>query len=63
MPATTVTVRTEDNQICRVKEDGGNKEPVSNFGVSVVASVDVSSDAGGPGLLISIKRYPDNAEK
>ena len=62
MPTTTVTVRTEDNQICRVK-DGGNKEPVSNFGISVVASVDVSSDAGGPGLLISIKRYPDNAEK
>ena len=41
----------------------GNKEPVSNFGISVVASVDVSSDAGGPGLLIRIKRYPNNAEK
>ena len=45
-----------------MREDGGNKEPVSNFGVSV-ASVDVSSDAGGPGLLLSIKHYPDNVEK
>ena len=46
-----------------MREDGGNKEPVSNFGISIVASVDVSSDAGGPGLLLSIKRYPDNVEK
>ena len=57
MPATTVTVRTEDNQICYVKE-GGNKEPVSNFGISVVASVDVSSDASGPGDIPIMLKSP-----
>lgn len=59
----TTVVKSEDTRIFRMREDGGNKEPVSNFGISVVASIDVSSDAGGPGLLLSIKRYPDNVEK
>ena len=52
---TGITVRSEDNRIFRIKEDGGHKEPVSNFGIAVNASVDVSPDVGGPGLLLSIK--------
>ena len=59
----TTVVKSEDNRIFRMREDGANKEPVSNFGICVVASVDVSSDAGGPGLLLFIKRCPDNVEK
>ena len=58
-----ITIRSEDNRIFRIKEDGGHKEAVSNFGIAVNASVDVSPDVGGPGLLINIKRYPDNVEK
>ena len=56
-------IKSEDSRIYRIKEDGGFKEAVSNFGISVIASVHVSSDAGGPGLLLNIKRYPDNVEK
>ena len=61
MPATVI--KSEGNRIYRTQVDGGHKEPVSNFGITVDASVDVSPDVGGPGLLLSIKRYPDNAEK
>lgn len=61
MPNTVI--RSEGNRIYREKEDGNYKEPVSNFGISVLASVHVASDAGGPGLLLKIQRYPDNSEK
>ena len=53
----THTVASEVTRICCVKEEGGIKEPVSNFEIGVIASVHVSSGAGGP------KRYPDNVEK
>lgn len=59
MPA---IIKSEDTGIFRVKE-GNLKESVSNFGLCVIAPVHVSSDAGGPGLLLNIKRYPDNVEK
>ena len=36
---------------------------MSNFGLAIIASVHVTSDAGGPGLLLKTKRYPDNVEK
>ena len=53
----------KDNRIFHIKEDGSHKEPVSNFGIAVNASVDGSPDVGGPGFLLSIKRYYDNVEK
>ena len=59
MPA---NVTSEGSRIYRVK-DGNSREPVSNFGISILASVYVSSDAGGPGLLLKLKRFPDDAEK
>lgn len=59
MPSTSIEVGT--NQLFRVKED--NREPVSNFSIQVLGSVHVSTDGGGSGLLLNLKRYPDNTEK
>lgn len=61
MPASTIV--SENSRIFRVKEDGGFREAVSNFSLAVLASVHVTTDAGGPGLLLRIKRYPDDVEK
>ena len=58
MPSTKIV--SEDSIIYRVKDE---REPVSNFGINVIASVHVSSDAGGPGLLLGLKRHHDNVEK
>ena len=62
MPSTSIEVGS--NRIFRVKEDRtSDKEPVSNFSIEVLGSVHVSQDAGGSGLLIKLKRYPDDAER
>ena len=61
MPSTKIV--SEESIIYRVKDEGNFREPVSNFGVGVTASAHVSSDAGGPGLLLHIKRHHDNVEK
>lgn len=60
MPASIIS---ENSRIFRVKEDGSLREPVSNFVISVLASVHVATDAGGPELLLNIKRYPDDVDK
>ena len=59
IPATVI--KSEGNRIYHTQVNGGDKEPVSNFGITVDASVDVSPDVSGPGLFLSIKRYPENA--
>ena len=35
----------------------------SNFTISLVATVHVDRDAGGPGFLAKVKRFPDGIEK
>jgi hypothetical protein len=61
MPSTRVIA--EDSIIYRAKDEGNIKEPVSNFSIDVIASVHVSSDAGGPGLLLHLKRHHDSVQK
>ena len=62
MPSTSIEVGS--NCLFRVKEDNRNdKEPVSNFSINVLGSVHVSQYGGGSGLLIKLKRYPDDAER
>ena len=62
MPSTPIEVGS--NRLFCVKEDHtSDKEPVSNFSIEVLGSVHVSQDAGGSGLLIRLKRYPDDAER
>ncbi len=48
------SVITENSRIFRVKEDGGYREPVSNFSIAVIASIHVATDAGGSGLLLKL---------
>ena len=36
---------------------------VSNFTISLLATVHVDRDAGGPGFLAQVKRFPDGIEK
>ena len=62
MPSTSIEV--DSNRLFRVKKDNrSDKEPVSNFSIQVLGSVHVSQDAGGSGLLIKLKTYPDDAER
>ena len=61
MPSTSVI--TEGNQLFRSNEKMDAKEPVSNFSISLLAPVHVSSDAGGPGILMRLQRYPGNTKK
>lgn len=61
MPATTIEV--DSNRLYRAKEDSRDKEPVSNFSIKILGLVNVAPDAGGPGLLLLLKRFPDDAEK
>lgn len=61
MPSTKII--SEESIIYRVKDEGTYRESVSNFGIGVTASVHVSSDAGGPGLLLHLKRHHDSIEK
>ena len=58
------TIRVSSNQIYLVKHDReSDQEPVSNFSIEVLGTVQVSTNAGGPGLLLKLQRYPDNTEK
>ena len=57
-------IQVGSNRLYRTKEDNStHQEPVSNFSIEVLGSIHVSQDAGGSGLLLKLKRYPDNAEK
>ena len=38
-------------------------EIVSNFSLSLLARVNVDREAGGPGVLIRIRRFPDQVER
>ena len=61
MPSTSIEVGS--NRLFRVKEDSHHQEPVSNFSMEILGSVHVSPDAGGSGLLLKLKRFPDDVEK
>lgn len=61
MPSTSVII--EGNRLFRYNDKTDAKEPVSNFSVSLLGSVHVSSEAGGPGILMRIQRYPDNVKE
>ena len=62
MPSTSIEIGS--NRLFRGKDDNSNhQEPVSNFSIEILGSVHVSQDAGGSGLLMRLKIYPDNAEK
>lgn len=68
MPSTSIEVGS--NHLFHVKEDHtSDKELISNFSIEVLGSVHVhvhvhvSQDAGGSGLLIRLKRYPDDTER
>lgn len=61
MPGTSIQV--DSNRLYRVKEDSRVNEPVSNFSIKILALVNVAPDAGGSGLLLLLKRYPDDVEK
>ena len=57
------TIEADSNRLYRVKEDGNHREPVSNFSLQIQGLVNVAPDAGGSGLLLLVKRYPDDSEK
>lgn len=61
MPSTSIEVGS--NHLFRVKEDLHHQEPVSNFSMEILGSVHVSPDAGGSGLLLKLKRFPDDVER
>ena len=61
MPSTNIEVGS--NRLYRVQEDSNHQEPVSNFSMEVLGSVHVAADAGGSGLLLKLKRFPDDVEK
>lgn len=61
MPSTSVII--EGNRLFRYNDKTDAKEPVSNpfsFAVGICA---FSSEAGGPGILMRIQRYPDNVNE
>ena len=59
MPA---ELRVTDSGICCYKDGSSTTgEIVSNF-LSFLAKVNVDLDAGGPGILVCVKRFPDNIE-
>lgn len=64
MPA---ELRVTDEGICRFKDDKDDKdeagETVSNFSLSFLARVNVEREAGGPGFLVRVKRFPDYVER
>lgn len=61
MPA---ELRVTDSGICRYKDGSSTTgEIVSNFSLSFLATVNVDLDAGGPGTLVRVKRFPDNIER
>ena len=58
------TIRISSNQLLRDRQSNSTiEERVANFSIEVLGTVQVSTNAGGPGLLLKLKRYPDNKEK
>ena len=60
MPGTAIEV--DSNRLYRVNEDSRDKEPVSKISIKFLGLVNVAPDAGGSGLLLLLKRFPDNTE-
>ena len=56
-----LTVRSDGIYRCNEKTD--SEELVSNFTSSLNGLVEVAKEAGGPGYLATIKRFPDEAEQ
>ena len=62
MPA--AELRVGDQGICRFKDGKDEfREVVSNFSITLLARVNVEREAGGPGVLVRVKRFPDNVER
>ena len=57
------TIEADSNRLYRVKEDSSHREPVSNFSLQILGLVNVAPDAGGSGLLLLVRRFPDDTEK
>ena len=61
MPA---ELRVIDEGISRFRDEkDAFGEIVSNFSLSLLARVNVDREAGGPGVLIRIRRFPDQVER
>ena len=61
MPA---ELKVTDSGIYRYKDaQSQDGECVSNFTLALLAKVNVDLDAGGPGFLVRLKRFPDNIER
>ena len=60
MPA---ILRLTERGISRCKDNSESGDVVSNFTISFLGTVDVDRDAGGPGFLARIKRFPDEIAK
>ena len=59
MPA---ELRVIDEGISRFRDEAFG-EIVSNFSLYLLAGVNVDREAGGPGVLIRIRRFPDQVEQ
>jgi len=51
------------DSIYRCNEKTDSEELVSNITISLNGLVEVAKEAGGPGYLTTIKRFPDKVEK
>lgn len=61
MPA---ELKVTDEGIARFKDENDVAgEVISNFSMEFLANVNVELEAGGPGVLAKIKRFPDYVEK
>ena len=60
MPA---LLKVTSSGIYRCKDGSSSGDLVSNFTISLLATVHVDRDAGGPGFLAKVKRFPDGVEK
>ena len=63
MPTLSTKIEAGSNRLYRVKEDGSHREAVSNFSLQILGLLNVAPDAGGSGLLLLVKIYPDDSEK
>ncbi len=63
MPAAVLKVQS-DAGIYRAKDANSTSgDLVSNFTLSFQGTVEVDRDAGGPGFLARIKRFPDAIQR
>ena len=61
MPA---VLKVKDTGIYRYKDENSTTgEVVSNFTIALLGTVHIDRDAGGPGFLAKIKRFPDEVAK